>query len=414
MLNDNTATTHGFRFVGRDDFAQDAEMAGAELRSLVDAVRKALRSAAWGDEDPWDASKRPQNYGTTDLAPLRNTLVTLAIRGYRMYGAIVERLAGGPDAQDALQDLMRAPGTIQIALKHGATDVFPAAAIYDYSFNTNARNIVLCPDFEQALTSGVPLVETSCFQGTCRTPDLPQPSNVVCPGGFWGFRHRIGIPLSVNKDAEIVSAIPYRNPTVVAFCVSLDPNLKERESHLAALSALSLGVRLELARSWTEAFHALRDATNPPRIVYFYCHGGTTLHGIPYLQVGSDDDDKITPDNFRAMKVRWPNINPLVVLNGCHTTAITPESILNMVSVLVQYSEAAGVVGTEISIFESLACPFAERLFARLLEGKELGEAVRETRLELLAQGNPLGLVYVPFAHSGLHLAPKSNWPAIR
>jgi hypothetical protein len=65
---------------------------------------------------------------------------------------------------------------------------------------------------------------------------------------------------------------------------------------------------------------------------------------------------------------------------------------------------AAGVIGTEITVFEPLARAFAEACLRRFLEGATLGAAVRGARLELLGQGNPLGLAYIPFALPGLRL----------
>jgi hypothetical protein len=39
---------------------------------------------------------------------------------------------------------------------------------------------------------------------------------------------------------------------------------------------------------------------------------------------------------------------------------------------------------------------------ARTSERETVGAAIRNTRLKLLERGNPLGLVYVPFALAGL------------
>ena len=49
---------------------------------------------------------------------------------------------------------------------------------------------------------------------------------------------------------------------------------------------------------------------------------------------------------------------------------------------------------------------FAEECLRRFLfENQTLGEAVRGARLHLLKQGNPLGLVYIPYALPALKLA---------
>ena len=102
-------------------------------------------------------------------------------------------------------------------------------------------------------------------------------------------------------------------------------------------------------------------------------------------------------------KPHWPT-RPLVFINGCHTTALTPDVPLEFVSLFLEMSEASAVIGTEITIFEPLAVAFAEAFLPRFLAGTPLGEAVRGARLALLKDGNPLGLVYIPYALAGLRL----------
>jgi hypothetical protein len=54
-----------------------------------------------------------------------------------------------------------------------------------------------------------------------------------------------------------------------------------------------------------------------------------------------------------------------------------------------------------------LATAFAEECLRRFLDGAPIGEAVRDARLALLAQGNPLGLAYIPFVIASLRLRPS-------
>jgi hypothetical protein len=64
------------------------------------------------------------------------------------------------------------------------------------------------------------------------------------------------------------------------------------------------------------------------------------------------------------------------------------------------------VIGTEITVFEEFASVFAERFLERFsTDLKPLGDAVRLARIDLLAMGNPLGLVYIPFGLATLRLA---------
>jgi hypothetical protein len=78
----------------------------------------------------------------------------------------------------------------------------------------------------------------------------------------------------------------------------------------------------------------------------------------------------------------------------------------------VEYAHASGVIGTEITVFEPLACAFAEECLRRFAGGDEIGAAVRGARLALLHAGNPLGLAYIPFAPADLHLVRSQDAPS--
>ena len=68
---------------------------------------------------------------------------------------------------------------------------------------------------------------------------------------------------------------------------------------------------------------------------------------------------------------------------------------------------AAGVIGTEVTIFPPLAMGFADEfLAASLIMASPLGEAVRRSRLRLLARGNPLGWSTSPTRLPGSSSSP--------
>jgi len=70
----------------------------------------------------------------------------------------------------------------------------------------------------------------------------------------------------------------------------------------------------------------------------------------------------------------------------------------------LQTAHASAVLGAEIAIFESLAVKFAEECLHGFVAGKQLGEAVRGSRLALLEQCIPLGLAYLAFGPTEVHL----------
>ena len=109
-----------------------------------------------------------------------------------------------------------------------------------------------------------------------------------------------------------------------------------------------------------------------------------------------------------GFQITEPETADIVFINGCHTTDLDPEQTINLVEAFVRRG-GVGVIGTEITIFEPLACSFAEECLRQfMVEKLSIGEAIRKSRLKLLKEGNPLGLVYTPFVLPSLHILEQS------
>jgi hypothetical protein len=423
MLNENGDGTHGFRFFGGDEgeaqeFKQDATLTGLELQNLIDVARAGLREAAWGDAKPWEEGKRYRYEGGLDskrLEQLRADLAQLAKRGYRFYDATINRLAGGSAASPtelralvrALRDLMRKPGgLIQISSKESLQHVVPLALFYDHPLVSTAEiaDYSLCPDFEDALRDSKPLWESVCFRDGC--PSLGE-LTVVCPSGFWGYRHNIGMPVSIGGSlAEAVTEIEVQAEPHLTVAVSTDLDKKRRVKHEKALQGLRQDLGWHHADSRADTLALMENA--PSHVVYFYCHGGVTEDRLPYIQVGPKGERGITSDLMRALDLFWTRPRPLIFVNGCHTTALEPETAFSLVRGFVETAGAAGVIGTEITIFEPMAVVFGETCLRSFYDGVPLGESVRRARLKLLEEGNPLGLVYDSFAVASLAMVRRA------
>jgi CHAT domain-containing protein len=214
-----------------------------------------------------------------------------------------------------------------------------------------------------------------------------------------GFRHRIGLPLTIGAAPDAPTIIPVADKPGLAVNVYTDFLLLA--DHKKRLQQMN--VSWELAESRQAALDLMKQTE--AQAVYFYCHGGL-VNGLPFLKLGHEGDDRLVANNLLNSRIRWRKVRPLIFINGCHTTALSPEAALDLVSAFVGISHAAGVVGTEITIFEETAVTFAEAFFKQFLQEKQtVGEAVRTARLEMLQARNPLGLVYVPYVLPGLKLA---------
>jgi hypothetical protein len=432
LFNSNGNATHGFLFgrKGAQLYKSDASFTEGELSNDIDTARRAMRYVSWGHVEDWDKSWS-YRYEKESFDPkletkrLAKDLARLTVAGYQLYASIVSKLGD----RKALSQLMAESGLVQIALKRSAAFILPAALIYDYPFNTQAfpvdtTDYMLCETFDKALSGTAPLEDCDCFKGKCwlkarldargKNP-VASIGPYVCPSGFWGFRHALGFPLTVdnsdgNSGQETLDApeeIVVRGPVEAVAGVSTEFDIARRLKHEDVLQALSQPTDWQRAETSQDVFRLLNEQS--PHLVYFYCHGGVMGNKKPYIKVGKGDF--IDPSNLIAEDVKWSDPRPLVFINGCHTTSVTPEVALSFVEKFVQDAQASGVIGTEITIFEPLARDFAEDCLRRFLGGPPftepvpLGEAVRGARLALLKRGNPLGLVYIPFASAGLHLA---------
>ncbi|HEX5724793.1 MAG TPA: C25 family cysteine peptidase [Longimicrobiaceae bacterium] len=413
LMNSNGDGSHSFFFAGEQEFRSQATLDGQALQDLLDETRKALRRAAWGSEASWTGGEGYRYAdGKLDRERLRADLVSLALKGRLFHHTLANRLAGSREQALALRELMRTPGLVQVANRRHAAHVVPAALLYDYpALDRGAppgTAYTLCPEFLKGLDDPRrPLEEHPCFTGGCPST---RERLVVCPSGFWGYRHALGMPLSIGEDADTAGEeIAYAGAPALAVAVWRD--FERRAAHETALRGLRADLGWEYADTRQEALEMLEKTRSP--IVYFYCHGG--MQGsTPYLLVGGKDEGYLDVTNF-GDGIAWPEPGPLVFINGCQTAALEPEKAFDFVSTLVESANAAGVIGTEITVFEPLATEFAEEFLRRFVvpdaQGETLGvgEAVRRARLALLQRGNPLGLVYLPFAMAGLRLVPRPD-----
>ncbi|WP_395850114.1 CHAT domain-containing protein [Cystobacter fuscus] len=410
MLNGTEHSSHLFVF--GEDIKEPLSFDTAELKRLVENGRDRLAEATWGKPRPWKGQKYLYGDGPKPERLLKD-LTQLAKAGFGFYTVLTGRL---PQARKKkIQELFARPSSVQLALKESPQAVFPLALVYDYNIDTQqpTEQFTLCPDFLIALQQKMPLEMLSCFIEGCPHRGKGKPTSTICPSGFWGFRHELGLTLSAPHLIEPPTRIPYADPRHVAVGLSTDAQLTHREAHVQALRTQHTEAHWDCRETREEVLELLSNSQ--PHLVYFYCNGGLTdPEGYPYIRVGDTHEPGITRDNLVAYSIEWGESHPLVFINGCHTTALEPEVALNLVAGFIENAQAAGVIGTEITVFEHTARAFAEHCLQRLFDGATIGRAVRDARRALLQQGNPLGLVYIPFVLPGLRFDAAPIAPALR
>jgi hypothetical protein len=372
-----------------------------EVGRLTRLVRDALRQVSWGTttENAGEHNLYPPGESgrfDVNFEKLKADLIILARHGYVAWDLIIDKLGRG--SQQDLQVLMRQRGIIEIAPRTNSSVIPPVAALYDLNLDTEAEvsDLSLCPEVEKALLDGSDLAVTRCFTDRCEHAsgnDL-----VVCPSGFWGLRHDIAVPLSHEAAPDLAPRLRLGFGSPGAILVGTVPEsvVPEVTGHAEKVAGRFGSSDHVVGRAdWFTKAEVERHYA----VLYFLCHGEEKPNGS-VLVLDRPGRPGISRSNLRTKKVSLDH-NPLVVMNACNTGALTPDKAINLVSGFTSRG-AGAIIGTEITIFPSLAYAFADT-FMNAFVGTSpdqptmvgIGSAVRAARLELLRQWNPLGLAYV-------------------
>ncbi|WP_279579967.1 hypothetical protein [Fodinicola feengrottensis] len=278
--------THVLRVMatdGRDLLRAEATLGEGQLGNQIQLARSALRRVAWGgSEEPWQPGQDYRYERPPSLEQVTSDLILLAVNGYRLHHLLLQALGRGVGADPVRrrgpgrEKRLRSPGFVQIALTRSAGHVVPAAMLYDLPLDSNAANLSLCADFVASAEKGE-LFGSACLTGTCKQASEPDP-RLVCPGGFWGFRHALGIPLSIGGGPAVPMTLPYRDGVALAGGVYQD--FPSAQGHVEALRGL---VRWRDYRMGRDRLGTLEALGEQAQIVYFYCHGGVE-GDVPYLR----------------------------------------------------------------------------------------------------------------------------------
>ncbi|MFJ9740657.1 CHAT domain-containing protein [Streptomyces sp. NPDC101166] len=342
------------------------------------------------------------NLLTSDNRKSREAFLTdlenLAGIGWDLFVLLAPRSA----QRQALRGVLGGAAQLQICRQEGMDLAFPWALVYD-----------------------IPVVRGATWK-PCRQglePDLPADTrecpgadghqlNTLCPYGFWGYRHVIEQPPSRRSEGQHLALVAGRGEGAPAMTVARSTALDagETERHVARLHS-RFGGRLTDHTAKAALIDALVEA---PDCVYFYCHGrtpenGREAPGHTVLEIG--EKDRIPSQDLAAITdarwASWHDRSPLVFLNGCHTVDSGPATWLSYADAFTDL-HASGVVGTEISVAQTLASEVAELFWQALLEGRSVGSALHSARTALLGKGNLLGLAYTAYCSSSLTLRPTA------
>jgi CHAT domain len=400
VMNDSGSDQHHFTVRAASGsgtvLAPPAAMAvrGSALGDRVGSLREAMSDAA--------PDKRQRRTAQT-VSDLR----TLAPLGWELYASLPR----------AVQDAMRAArahgghSVVEVVLPEGVSFTVPWNLVYDIYLDsgTPAQQIPVCPLVEQ-WDGSRPLIDSEPRECP-RLDDIPHTENLLCPFGFWGFRHSFEVLTSTDRPKQTVAM---RDPCrIVVAQTQHNIDAKQVAKHVERLRAifgrLLPGTQLIEARTKAE----IRREIEPDLpFLYFICHGEREDDKSATM-LGVGKGERISPADINGWidvaltrdRRIWDDPQPLVFINACESLAITPDDIVDYLDAFVGKGHAAGVIGTEVRVDQRLAMEMAETFFRQFLSrNTTLDAALHRTKVDFLASGNLIGLNYTPYALADLRV----------
>jgi hypothetical protein len=392
-------------------------------RSLLDISRIPVKDADVAD---WPyrfqgPSELMRNKATPEI--LKDTLPAIAKTGWELFNQVIptKQRPGLRAALDPERQLIHVAHLLR-------EKVIPWAAIYDRqydegkSLDANGDPVAkaVCLAAMPGEDGVLPATRCGVLKDCELHPDkilarknadgsTVVPETVVCPLHFWGFKHIIEIPPQQVDDTR--KAVHAQSDRVCAAATAelvagVNSSLGLAKSHLAELATLVQNAAPPAKWIASESNRDLiLDKLKHTGLdfIYLYCHarGGESDPGIhpPCLNF----DGKPVTSADLACEQPWSHA-PLVFLNGCGTLGCSPDALSPFIGALVDDRGASGIIGAEIPVWEQFASEFAKRFLEGFLKGLPVGDVLLDARRALLAQYNPLGVVYTLYAAAQLAL----------
>jgi hypothetical protein len=279
-------------------------------------------------------------------------------------------------------------------------------AIYDLPLGSDPHAYQACPSLSELDT----LVAASSAPALCPYDESHRGElNILCPWGFWGLSTYLEQP-----EDRPTGPIQARLSPMTCFAVA-GPGLEPLQArHLQRLHQSLGGGSIRTCTASSAADLAVDLAEDNVDVVYFYCHCGYEEGALGtgvdrYLQLQNYSimaQDVISWAQSRIWpRDHWKRRPPLILLNGCHTAEYTARTLNSFVPAFIRWGNACGVVGTEITVHQTIADWIGESLLAKLWAGDAIARAMRDIRWQLLARGNVIGLGYTPYCLGDLRFS---------
>ncbi len=382
----------------------DTELPSSALVGMISGIRSLLELMIKGGKLDGQDVRGYANILSGDNKMLNNWLPRLAEVGYNLYRLLFDN--EGQESEESTRALLSTlqPGTvIQVNSSRdvlGMTTI-PWALLYQRETSYIPGLTQVC---EESINPSTP------ERRDCSGCPLAEAPDTVCPFAFWGYRYSIE-QLPAWRSNEASDRIPslvrtIRNNKPLNLNLIVYPGFKMWDGHRQEIEKIgpeSIQLRLAKEGKITEVKTHWDSYGTDLDLIYFYTHGDMDqTTGQPYLKLS--DVEMIRSNFLSRYKGKWMK-KPLVILNGCATGDYKSDSYVSFITDF-RAAGASGVVGSECSVPESFAVPYANQLLSHLFKAKPLGQAMLNVRLQFLRKNkNPLGLVYSLYAAHEIALA---------
>lgn len=368
-----------------------AKHLGSDVQDIVASLNTAISAVAHSVADYGDGLDQGENPAL---------LVSLARDGADLYSLLyldqLKRLStGGFDAGDESVTYLQVISARQDA-------VIPLEFMYD--FNPPKPGATVCPQHREALAAG------RCPQTCARSS---QPTEHVCPMGFWGLKkvieRHLFDPLAMPVEgAEVVlqvEAIDGRDRLDLR-AGSLVAHSQEVQAadvaNLVQTLGTQFGGQVTLVKDWADWMNTVR--TRHPTLLVAFPHNEGKARNV-LLEIGGN---KLYTLGLPADYVHTgESPPPLVFLLGCDVAG-TAQEFSNHIRYFRQ-AGAAVVVSTIATVFGAHAVRVGEAIVAGLAQagtpGKQrLGEIIRDAKRAALLDSVPMALCVVAFGDADWRL----------
>lgn len=359
--------------------------------TLVTSVRQQFRAQLA------DAFKHRDSNGNVDASSFDRVVKSLARSGNQLWGSRYD----DPNASDSFLAMLKSVrnaehGTVQV-LRLDHQFAFPWTALYDWSLPRTPAEMA------QATVCRGRNGSASC--------DCGPTTKGVCVRGFWGIRLVIEELMSqreVDECVETVQGGPGSPAVLSTVGVTGDAWADDMVKQLAA----ELGeARFEDLAAETSLLPRMWETGRRPAVLVVVGHltktpkpdepPGTRI----YIRAAERwlDTEGLREARMERDPSRWTQPQrPIVLLLGCDTGSSGLDEVFSFVNSLTA-SGAAAIVATEEKIDTRLAGALAAAMVPAL-GTVGVGEGLRDWRAQLMAEGNPLGLLFTCFGSAEAHV----------